>query len=97
MRNMRLTNTQSEIITRILRKNLGDDAQVWLFGSRTDEAKRGGDIDVYVEAAPHALQSELRCKIEIEDSLDMPVDLIVRAYGDSSPIANIAKASGVRL
>jgi predicted nucleotidyltransferase len=58
--------------------------------------KRGG-VDLYVEAGPHQLLSEIRCKVELEESLDMPVDLIVRQPFDASPIAIIAKTQGLKL
>ena len=68
-----------------------------LFGSRIDDQKRGGDVDLYVEAAPHTLLDEIRCKINLEESLSMPVDLIVRQPVDGSLIAQIAKTQGCRL
>ena len=46
---MRLTEEQAAIIRRTVREILGDDARVWLFGSRMDDDKRGGDVDLYVE------------------------------------------------
>jgi hypothetical protein len=41
--------------------------------------------------------STLLCKIELEERLDIPVDLIVKPYGDQSFIAIIAKAEGILL
>lgn len=80
-----------------VKRHLGPHAAVWLFGSRTDDSKKGGDVDLYVEAEPHALRDELRCKIELEEELDMPVDLLVRSFQEDSPIARIAKKQGQRL
>jgi predicted nucleotidyltransferase len=70
---------------------------VWLFGSRLDDSQKGGDVDLYVEVVEHSLFDELRCKIELEERLEMPVDLIVRRLDDTSPIALIAKSQGQRL
>ena len=78
-------------------RHLGPRTAVWLFGSRLDDAKKGGDVDLYVEAEPHDLRAELCCKIELEEVLDMPVDLLVRGFQEDSPIARIAKAQGQRL
>ena len=94
---MRISPAQTEIITQSIHRHLGESARTWLFGSRLDDRKRGGDIDLYVETGPHPLMNELRCKVQLEEALDIPVDLIVRPSDEDTPIANIAKAQGVRL
>ena len=70
---------------------------MWLFGSRLDDQKRGGDVDLYVETDMHTLMDEIRCKLQLEQSLDMPVDLIVNSRDEVTPIAQIAKMTGVAL
>ncbi len=95
---MRLTIAQIDIIREAARQNFGADALVWLFGSRVDDTKRGGDVDLYVEATRRdTLMPALRCKIALEDRLDLTVDLIVKELGKDKPIYNLAKAQGVRL
>ena len=95
---MRLTETQRAAIRTATTEYFGPQAQVWLFGSRADDAKRGGDVDLYVEPAQkNTLISVLRCKIALEDSLDLHVDLIVKEPGKDKPIYQLAKAQGVRL
>lgn len=94
---MRLTPEQIDAITTNVRRHLGGAANIWLFGSRLDDTRRGGDVDLYVEAMPHPLMQELRCKIQLSEALDIPVDLIVRTAGDTDPIARIAKNEGIPL
>ena len=43
---MRLTDQQHAIIRTTVTETFGSEADVWLFGSRVDDAKRGGDIDL---------------------------------------------------
>ena len=94
---MRITPTQLQTIHQQIHQYFGDSAAVWLFGSRLDDTQKGGDVDLYVEAGPYRLLDELRCKISLEECLDIPVDLVVRQSSDCSPIATIAKKQGQRL
>ena len=47
---MRLTH--SEIATIIQQKDavFGKNSKIYLFGSRVDNAQKGGDIDLYIKA-----------------------------------------------
>ena len=95
---MRLSKAQIDMIRKTASQNFGQDALIWLFGSRLDDSRRGGDVDLYVETTRQdTLMSELRCKIALEDSLDLSVDLVVKEPGKDNPIYNLAKTQGVRL
>lgn len=95
---MRLTASQIEIIRQAAHQNFGADASVWLFGSRVDDTRRGGDVDLYIESTQkNTLMSELRCKITLEDRLDLHVDLTVKEPGKDKPIYQLAKIQGVQL
>ena len=95
---MRLTPTQHQQILQATRLNFGANANVWLFGSRVDDSRRGGDVDLYVETdQASSLLSALRCKIELEESLDLHVDLVVKEEGKNKPIYQIAKEQGIQL
>ncbi len=45
---MRLSDFQIETINKLAKNYFGQDTTVFLFGSRTDDYKRGGDIDLFV-------------------------------------------------
>jgi predicted nucleotidyltransferase len=45
---MRLSEYQIGIINSLARKHFGEMTIVYLFGSRTDENKKGGDIDLMI-------------------------------------------------
>ena len=95
---MRLSATQQQCILQATRQNFGADARVWLFGSRVDDARRGGDVDLYVETTQsNTLMAELQCKMAIEESLERHVDLVVNDHRKDEPIYNIAKKQGIQL
>lgn len=96
---MRITHTEAEQAVSIIRDALGSDATVWLFGSRTDDSKRGGDVDLYAESSLHGvlLNETVRAKIALNDLFGRSVDLIVNNHRKSRPIYQIAREQGVRL
>jgi len=77
----------------------GADAEVFLFGSRLDDAARGDDVDIYIESA--ATLSPLRqaeLKLRLEALLGLPVDLVVALKGmPQTPFQRIARHTGMRL
>jgi predicted nucleotidyltransferase len=87
---MRLIPEQTRIIKIAVARELEPDARIWLFGSRVDDERRGGDIDLYVETRDADLLRELRCKIAIEEAVDLHVDLVIAPPGDDRPISRIA-------
>ena len=97
-RTMRLSPDQADTIRQAVHAHLGADLRLWLFGSRVDDRRRGGDIDLLVEA-DHPIDpiAALRCRGALADALDLRVDLAVGQPGDDRPIHRIARATGVRL
>lgn len=46
---MRLSPRQQHVLRQTLRRRFGADARLWVFGSRVDDAARGGDVDLMVQ------------------------------------------------
>ena len=80
---------------RRIRRQYGADTRVLLFGSRLDDAARGGDVDLLVEtAAPPTLRQRARATLALEQALGLPVDIVAMQRGTSgSAFARIARAS----
>jgi hypothetical protein len=103
---VRLTSGQIERLRTATRRHFGADAGLWVFGSRVDDAARGGDFDVYVEArglAPAALvESRLAMLVELHDTPEFDgerIDLVVRRadVAPELPIHRAAREQGVQL
>jgi hypothetical protein len=50
---IRLTRHEIVAIPSVMEQHLSElgDASLWLFGSRSDPKKRGGDIDLFLEVS----------------------------------------------
>jgi predicted nucleotidyltransferase len=97
---MRLTADQVEIIRSLLHRQFGAGSGIWLFGSRTDDSTRGGDIDLYVapERLPGSNLFLLRRKLqrELEKRLHNAVDLVIDT-GRTTAFMRLAKREGIAL
>lgn len=99
---MRLTPAQIEAIRSSANEVFGTGVQVWLFGSRVDDSKRGGDIDLLVRPASPGAASSLSSKLRFLGKLEarlgeQKVDVVIEAADDARPIVKIAHEHGVLL
>lgn len=96
---MRITPEQIAIIIQTTRSIAGQDANVWLYGSRLDDTRRGGDVDLLVESAPAAgFLDRARIKYRLEKILQLPVDVLTTSLDvQDSPFVSIARANAINL
>lgn len=96
---MRLNQEQIDLILTTIRSQAGTDARVVLFGSRMDDTRRGGDLDLLVESTPAmGLLQRARLKLALEAALHIPVDILAKPAGAAaSPFQAIALATGIAL
>lgn len=90
---MRLSADQVTAIKTAAREAFGPDAIVRLFGSRVDDGRRGGDIDLHVEASPETatIDHEVRFRFLLWKALDEPqIDVVVAARGAATGWADRA-------
>jgi len=101
---MRLTQEQVNIIKRAVIDTFGDTTSVWLFGSRVDDYKRGGDIDLLIETEEtdvmKIVKTELTFMVKLqmqlgEQKIDVLVDYPTRKV--TPPIFEVAKQTGILL
>ncbi len=81
---MRLTKIEKMAITSVI-KTHDKDAEIYLFGSRTDDTKRGGDIDLLVLSESLSLSTKLDILVEIKKLIgEQKIDLIIKSKEQSS-------------
>jgi predicted nucleotidyltransferase len=99
---MRLTDEQIGLIKRATAEVFGEAARVRLFGSRVDDQKRGGDVDLLVqvdEPVDNSVWLAARLSATISRGMHgRRVDVLVQAPGiQEQPVHRIARAEGVVL
>jgi predicted nucleotidyltransferase len=77
---MRLSQFEIETITTLVQKYFGEDAQVFLFGSKVDDNKKGGDIDVFVKNNDNnrlTLEAKINFLVDLKSIIgDQKIDLV---------------------
>ena len=76
---IRLSNEEIKIIKETAREIFGEGVKVFIFGSRTDLKKRGGDIDIFIQVnknIPSMLKLEFLVELE-KKGIERKVDLIL--------------------
>ena len=99
---LRLTKHQRATIKALVIEVFGSGALVWLFGSRVDDCRRGGDIDLLIETHQMDAMAIERAEIKFQTQLqkaigDQKIDVLV-AYPSRKhyqPIFRVAKQTGV--
>ena len=88
---MRLSPKEIKIIQQEVNK-IFDNAKVYLFGSRLDDTKKGGDIDLYIvpKEQKDFFRKKALLKTKLEDLLYKPVDITI-AYNSNRAIEKEAR------
>jgi predicted nucleotidyltransferase len=98
---MRITQQQIESLINSTHRCFGDNAIIWLFGSRVDDHKKGGDVDLYIETDMD--QGIVEAKLKMQGQIwtafgDQKIDILVHSrIREPSPMHKIAKSTGVRI
>ena len=100
---MRLTCQQQQFIQRTVKDYFGEDTNVYLFGSRTDDRKRGGDIDLLIEATKNSgdiLNKKLMVLTKLHLTWgEQKIDIVVteKRQEDDRLVIHEARKSGILL
>ena len=81
---MRLSKDEVNVLKKSI-KELDNKAKLYLFGSRVDNNKKGGDIDLLIvpQNRENITYKKHLSKSKLQYSLQKPIDLIVFNKGES--------------
>jgi predicted nucleotidyltransferase len=95
---MRLTTSEADAIREEVSR-LDPAAELYLYGSRTDDAARGGDIDLLVVSDKLAFRDVLHLRTRILDRIGwQQLDLVTRRRNElDDAFATMARETGQKL
>lgn len=93
---MRITQEESSSIKKVI-YSFDKQAKIFLFGSRVDDSKRGGDIDLLILSKIISEDNRREIKIKLYDELgEQKIDLII-TEDLNKPFVKIALEKGILL
>ncbi len=93
---MRLTTSEANSIKNCINA-IDQQAEVYLFGSRTDDQKKGGDIDLFIISDKIDFNEKLLLKICIKEKIgDQKIDLVT-SHGKHDLFAKVALENAIKL
>ncbi len=93
---MRLKPEDIIVITSAVHEH-DPQARIYLFGSRTNDQVRGGDIDILVLSACLTFKDKLKIKARIFESMeDQKLDILI-SQDTNDPFVRLAMRNGVLL
>ncbi len=94
---MRLQKWEIEEIKKAAKLVFGENVKIILFGSRVDDNKKGGDIDLYVITDDPSYEKKTKFWIELQERLgEQKIDIILSEDSNRS-IEKTALKEGVEL
>jgi len=93
---VRLSESEIKAIKQSV-ETLDCQAKIYLFGSRVDRRKKGGDIDLLILSQQLNFDDKLRLKIQLFEQIgEQKIDIVI-AKDTSDPFVRIALKQGVML
>ena len=98
---MRLTKYEITSIKKSF-KEVFEDGEIYLFGSRVDDSLKGGDIDLYIKlnhpiSTRNILDKKSKFRIKLEDKIgEQKIDIVI-SKDTVRPIEQEALQKGIKL
>ncbi|SMP66149.1 Nucleotidyltransferase domain-containing protein [Desulfonatronum zhilinae] len=98
---MRLSPREQATISQLAKQFFGTSSSVILFGSRVDDCKRGGDIDLLIqlnEPVADQYKRKLQFRAALKHAIgDQKIDVVLADTTDARGIVQQALATGIEL
>jgi predicted nucleotidyltransferase len=93
---MRLSNTEITAIKSTI-AGLDPCAQIYLFGSRVDDTKRGGDIDLLIMSENLSADDRNKIRWQLWERIgEQKIDILI-AKDTTDPFVRLARSKGTEL
>ncbi len=97
LQRVRLKEEEIKAIKDII-QSFDKEARVYIYGSRTDLSKKGGDIDILVVSPKISLEQELKIKAKLLVALgDRKIDLVVSKNPEENPFTDLIYSQAVEI
>jgi len=93
---MRISNNEIEAIKESV-NSLDSSAEIYLFGSRTVDVAKGGDIDLLIISEKLSYDDKITIRKNLYEKLDEQKIHIIIASDTTDPFVKIAYREGVLL
>ncbi|MDP2193727.1 MAG: nucleotidyltransferase domain-containing protein [Alphaproteobacteria bacterium] len=99
---IRLPMKTIDLIKKSFKEIFKESDHLWIFGSRVDPKKHGGDIDLYIETqltSEEAFKRKIKLAVLLVKTIgDQKIDIVLKYDGaEEIDIYNEAKETGVLL
>ena len=101
---VRLSQEDLTALVELFHKHFLKNDRLWIFGSRADLSKKGGDIDIYIETKienlDHAINAKANFLWDLESKIgEQKVDVVLNVItlNNKLPVYSIAKKEGVKI
>ena len=93
---MRISEVEKQAICQVVHA-LDPDARIYLFGSRTDDKAKGGDIDLLILSGSLSFADKLHIKKYLFEQIgEQKIDIVI-SQDTATPFVKHALQTGVRI
>ncbi len=97
LQRVRLKEKEIKAIKDII-QSFDKEARVYIYGSRADLSKKGGDIDILVVSSKISLEQELKIKAKLLVALgDRKIDLVVSKSPTENTFTDLIYSQAVEI